>query len=166
MSPHDKDEAVAAELNAHHRVMIEYLGRLSKSLSAAASSGIDAARARRDLEDWVRDVLAPHAEEEEVTTYRAAAELDEGRLLIKSMLAEHELIRQTAANMSAAANDIEAAAYGRVLFEIFDSHQRKENDLILPLLVASKEVSLAEVMRSGDAQGHDQDHDSDHGHVH
>lgn len=158
MNHHDKDEAVAAELNAHHRVMIEYLARLSKSLSAAANSGEDGSRARRDLEDWVRDVLVPHAEEEEVTTYRAAAQLDEGRLLIKSMVAEHELIRQTAANMSAAANDVEAAAYGRALFEIFDSHQSKENDLILPLLVASKEVSLAEVMGSVGAHGHDHDH--------
>lgn len=154
MSTHDQDKTTAEELKAHRRVMIDDLGRLSKALVDAAGSEANGAQAKRELEDWVGDVLVPHAEEEETTPYRAASELPEGALLIKSMLAEHELIRQTAKNMFAATNRIEAAAYGRALFEVFDSHQRKENDLILPLLVDSDAVSLAEVMRSVQAHGH------------
>lgn len=155
MGTHDQDAAIAEELKAHHAVMIKDLDRLSRDLARAASSGIDAAQAKRNLEEWVRDVLVPHAEEEEKTTYRAASELPEGTLLIRAMLAEHELIRRTAAHMSAAEDRVEAATYGRALFDIFNSHQRKENDLILPLLVNADAVSLAAVMGNGHAHGHD-----------
>lgn len=154
MSTHEQDAAVAEKLRAHHRVMIENLDRLTKGLVDAATSGNDAAQAKRSLEEWVRDVLVPHAEEEEATTYRAAGGLPEGALLIKSMLAEHALIRQTAARMSAATDAVEAATYGRALFDIFDSHQRKENDLILPLLVDSDAVSLSSAMGGGHGHAH------------
>ncbi len=76
----------------------------------------------------------------------------------RSARADGRPIRQIAKNLSAATNQIEAAAYGRALFEVFDSHQRKENDLILPLLVDSDAVLLAELMRSAHANGHDPGH--------
>jgi hypothetical protein len=158
MRTHDEDAALAEKLKAHHAVMIRDLGRLSENLAKAPASGADAAQAKRALVDWVRDVLVPHAEEEEATTYRAAGELPEGRLLIRSMLAEHVLIRRTAEHMSAAKDPVEAATFGRALFDIFDSHQRKENDIILPLLVGSDTVSLTEVM--GRVHAHE------HGHSH
>lgn len=154
MSTHDQDAALAEELKAHHGVMIRDLDRLSRDLVDAATSGNAPAPAKRNLEAWVRDVLVPHAEEEEATTYRAAGGLPEGALLIKSMLAEHVLIRQTAASVATATNAVEAATYGRALFDIFDSHQRKENDLILPLLVNSDAVSLTSVMGGVHGHGH------------
>jgi len=154
MSTHDQDAAVAEGLKAHHAMMIKNLDRLSRDLADAASSGSGVAQAKRNLDEWVRDVLVPHAEEEERTTYPAAGDLREGALLITSMLAEHALIRQTAASMSAATDVVEAATYGCALFAIFDSHQRKENDLILPLLVDSDAVSLTSIMGSGHGHGH------------
>lgn len=160
MSTQDEDAAVAEELKAHHAVMVQDLDRLSRTLADAAASGDGTVQPARDLEQWVRDVLVPHAEEEESTSYRAAGELPEGRLLIESMLAEHALIRRTADHMSAAQNPVEAATYGRALFGIFDSHQRKENDLILPLLVDSATVSLTDVIAHGHGHGHG------HGHAH
>lgn len=160
MSTHNQDAALAEELKAHHAVKIKDLDRLSRDLANAAASGSDAAKVKRNLEEWVRDALVPHAEEEERTTYRAAGDLPVGALLIRSMLAEHALIRQTAAHMSAAEDGVEAATYGRALFDIFDSHQRKENDLILPLLVDSDAVSLTSVMGSAHGHGHG------HGHAH
>jgi hypothetical protein len=146
MSSRQEDSNVAERQVAHHRLMTEYFGRLNRALADAAGSGIDGAQARRDLEDWIRDVLVPHAEEEEASTYRAAGRLPEGALLIKSMIGEHELIRQIAGHMAAANSDIEAAAFARALFDLFDAHQRKEDELILPLLVRSNEVSLVEVI--------------------
>lgn len=154
--------------------MIKDLGRLSGDLAAAAAFGADATTAQQDLEAWIRDVLVPHAAEEEVTTYRAAGELPEGRLLIQSMLDEHVLIRQTAAHVSAEENPVATGTYARALFEIFDSHQRKENDIILPLLVESDTVSLTAVMGGGHHEhgaashehGHAGHHEHGHGHSH
>lgn len=51
----------------------------------------------------------------------------------------------------------------RALFDLFDSHQRKENHIILPLLVDADAVSLTHVM--ADSHDHAQAHDS-HEHDH
>jgi hypothetical protein len=160
------DAAVADELRAHHAIMIGDLHRLTAELFAAASTGDDSSAAKHELVQWITGVLIPHAEEEEATTYAACGELSQGRLLIESMLAEHVLIRQTAAGMSEAKDPLVAATYGRVLFDIFDSHQRKENDIVLPLLVASADVSLAEVMAGAHGHEHAHDHGGAHDHGH
>lgn len=163
---HEQDAALADELRAHHAVMIEELDRLSSALSAAAASGDASSGAKLELERWISEVLVPHAEEEEKTTYRAASGLLAGELLIKSMLAEHDLIRLTARNIKAAADPVASAAIARALFDTFDSHQRKENDIVLPLLVETDAVSLTAIM--ADAHGHSHDdgdrHRSDQGH--
>jgi Hemerythrin HHE cation binding domain len=148
----DRDAALAEELIAHHAVMVADMDRLSTALADAAAAGTDNDAPHRALRAWVHDVLVPHAAEEEETVYRAAAKLVEGALLIRSMLAEHVLIREIAAHMADATDPGQAGAYGRALFAIFESHQRKENELILPLLVAADELSLTEVM--GVAHGH------------
>ena len=145
---HEQDAALAEELKAHHARMVQDLDRFATALADAATSGNDAQGARHDLERWVADVLVPHAAEEEETTYRAAGKLADGRLLIKSMLAEHELIRLTARHVSESDDPIAAGAFARALFDMFDSHQRKENDIILPLLIDADSVSLTDVMAS------------------
>jgi hypothetical protein len=145
---HEQDAALAEELKAHHANMVQDLDRFATALAHAATSGNDAQGARHDLERWVADVLVPHAAEEEDTTYRAAGKLADGRLLIKSMLAEHELIRLTARHVSESDDPIAAGAFARALFDMFDSHQRKENDIILPLLIDADSVSLTDVMAS------------------
>lgn len=150
----DRDAAFAEELIAHHAVMVADLDRLTAALADAAATGSDIDAPHRALRDWVNNVLVPHAAEEEETTYRAAAELTEGDLLIRSMFSEHVLIREIAAHMVEATDPGAAAAYGRSLFAIFDSHQRKENELILPLLVAADGVSLVNVMGATHSHAH------------
>lgn len=157
---HD-DAAVAEELRAHHRVMMSELDELTTELLEAARTGGDATTARAALEHWISEVLVPHAAEEEASTYLSAGDLPEGRLLIESMLMEHGLIRRTAANVTSAPDVLEAAVQGRQLFDLFESHQQKENDLILPLLVDASDVSLGEVMEK--VHGH---HDGHHHHHH
>ena len=153
---HD-DAAVADELRAHHRVMMAELDRLTAELLEVARTGGDVAPAREALEHWIAQVLVPHAAEEEASTYLVAGDLSEGRLLIESMLAEHGLIRRTAGHITTATDALEAAVYGRLLFDLFESHQQKENDLILPLLVDSPNVSLGEVMEEK-VHGHHRGH--------
>lgn len=152
----EQDHALAEETKTHHAAMISDLDRLASGLVRAAATGDGAAEAKGDLERWVAEVLVPHAAEEEATTYRAAGALAEGRLLIASMLAEHELIRLTARNLAEAAEPTAAGAFAQALFDMFDSHQRKENDIILPLLLEDDSVSLTEVMAgtNGHLHGH------------
>ncbi|MFD1812692.1 hemerythrin domain-containing protein [Rhodococcus gannanensis] len=151
------DVVLARRLADHHAQMVTRLDWLSAALVDAATDG-DAAAAHSALRGWVRDELVPHAQEEERTLYPAAAELAEGALLIRSMIAEHGLIRATASAMSDASDPAVAGAYGRALFHIFDDHQWKENELILPLLVESASVSLVEVMSADECGCGHRDH--------
>lgn len=125
------DEKGAEEIRRHHAAMVADLDRLSADFAARP----DDEAAASALQDWFRDVLVPHAAEEEVTTYAAAAQLAEGRLLIDAMTREHVLIRRLVELVGTSAKPAVAAAYGRAVFETFDSHQRKENEIILPLLI-------------------------------
>lgn len=161
-SAHTTDEAMADEIRIHHAGMVSELDRLSEALVRATAEESPAARER--LTDWFRDVLVPHADEEETTTYRAASVLPEGgRLLIEAMSREHVLIKRLVGLFAAADSMAEAAAYGRAAFEAFDSHQRKENDMILPLLVAAPTVSLMETMEG--AHGHQVREQAHHAHA-
>jgi hypothetical protein len=162
----DADARLADDIRIHHSAMVTDLDRLSAALRDAGSDGDGerAGAARAALASWFADVLVPHADEEESTTYRAAAALPEGRLLIDSMVREHVLIKRLV-GLFGTASVTAAAAYGRAVFEAFDSHQRKENEVILPLLVDSPAVSLVQVM--GAAHGHQVDGPGhQHGHHH
>ncbi|MGB3696852.1 MAG: hemerythrin domain-containing protein [Gordonia sp. (in: high G+C Gram-positive bacteria)] len=167
MSTRDDDAALAERLKAHHAVMVDRLDHLSRDLAEAAAAGDDSAAASTALQEWIADVLVPHAEEEETTTYRAAGELESGRLLIRAMLDEHVLIRGIAGEIAAASDPRAAGAYARALFAAFNSHQHKENEIILPLLVDSPDVSLVEAMGGGHASGgHGHSHSHSHSHSH
>lgn len=155
---HSADARVAEEIRSHHGLMRADLDRLSAALVEAAESGSDPAPARAELTEWIRTTLVPHAEQEEATTYSAAANLPEGRLLIAAMLAEHVLIRRFADLVAHTQNPSAAGAYGRAVFETFSSHQAKENDYILPLLVEEPTISLAELMAHGHGHGSHRGH--------
>lgn len=85
-------------------------------------------------------------------------------VLITSMLAEHELIRLTARHLSESVEPAAAGAFALALFDMFDSHQRKENNIILPLLLDDGPVSLTDVMAGAHGPGHHHDHVHAHGH--
>lgn len=159
---HQPDAEIADQVREHHAVMVAELDLLTARLRDAAPEEQEAAH--RNLEEWFETVLVPHADEEEATTYRAAGQLPEGRLLVEAMVREHILIKRLVALFSMSETTA-AAAYGRAVFEAFTSHQGKENDVILPLLVDAPQVSLVQVM--GGAHGHQVgDHAHDHTHQH
>ncbi|WP_068399526.1 hemerythrin domain-containing protein [Kribbia dieselivorans] len=124
------DAASAEQIRAHHKVMVADLDRLSAAYVAQPDSST-----REPLLTWFREVLVPHAAEEEVSTYAACAKMPEGRLLIDAMVREHVLIRRLVELVGTTTDPVAAAAYGRAVFEAFESHQLKENEIILPLLL-------------------------------
>jgi hypothetical protein len=150
---HHADEEIADEIRAHHAAMVADLDRLTATLRDATHESRPVEHHR--LAEWFETVLVPHADEEEATTYHAAAELPEGTLLIEAMAREHVLIKRLV-TLFADSDGEAAAAYGRAIFEAFESHQRKENEMILPLLVDAPEVSLADVL--GHGHGHQDGH--------
>lgn len=142
------DAAAAAAVEQHHAQLSGSLRLRVEGLVAAAANRNEpvAQKARVELVGWCRDELVPHALAEEKAMYPVAQARTEGRLLVDGMLGEHEVITGLVEELDRATDPVRAAATARALQTVFDSHLAKENELVLPLLVAAPDVSLAEIL--------------------
>jgi uncharacterized protein (DUF2249 family)/iron-sulfur cluster repair protein YtfE (RIC family) len=140
-------DAVAA-VEQHHAEMGGALARHVATLVAAAARRDEpaATTARDELVRWCRDELLPHAAAEEDALYPAARRLEAGRLLVDGMTAEHRVITGLVEEITGAGDAVRAAAAARALQAVLDSHVAKENELILPLLAAAPDVSVAQLL--------------------
>lgn len=152
-----RDRELADELIAHHAEMVHQLDGLTADLLTATGDTTDAAAAKQPLVAWVHEVLLPHAAEEEATTYAAAAHLPQGAALIDAMTREHGTIKQLAAAFHGSEDVSLAAGYARSLFHVFQGHQAKENEIVIPMLLAAPAVSLRAVMAAA-PEGHQHHH--------
>jgi iron-sulfur cluster repair protein YtfE (RIC family) len=141
-----QEDSVAAErVREHHAQMAGALGSLVQHVITAAQSGtVD--DSRHTLVSWCRSELLPHAGAEETTLYSAARQLDAARLLIESMTGEHRVIAGLVDELESAADPVSVASAARALQVLFESHLGKENDLVLPALVAASSHSVAELL--------------------
>lgn len=144
-----ESEARAAEaVERHHAQLADRLAQRVEALSAlAAARRRDAADdARSDLVTWCRAELVPHALAEEQTLYAEAAKRPEARLLVEAMLAEHKLIVSLVDDLATTTDATRAAELARALTVLFGTHLAKENEQLLPLLLAATDVSVAALL--------------------
>jgi uncharacterized protein (DUF2249 family) len=148
MSQTDADHAAADTVVAHHTELTAGLTHRVAALRAAARAGADPQwrEHRQTLLAWLRTELLPHAVAEEGALYPPAGAQDRGRLLIEGMVAEHHAIGRLVTELEVAGTAVDAAGAARALAALFEVHVGKENSLVLPLLLASDEVSLATVL--------------------
>ncbi len=142
------DARAAEAVEQHHAQMAGELALRVNALVAAASARDEVrAGAERDaLVGWATHELVPHALAEEKAMYPAAQVMVEGRLLVEGMLAEHQVIVGLVDQVNEATDPVRAAAAATALKVAFDSHLAKENELVLPLLVAAPDVSVADLL--------------------
>jgi len=148
IASNEADARAAEAVEEHHAQLAGALALKVTSLSAAARARrqVDADEVRADLVTWCRTELVPHALAEEGTLYRAAAERVEARLLVEAMLAEHRVLVGLVDDLARADDAVTAAELARALLVLFESHLAKENEQVLPLLVAAPEVSVATLL--------------------
>lgn len=156
----EKDAHAAEAVVEHHAQMSGALAVKVEVLLASARRGEDVSAARDDLVAWGRGELLPHALAEEGTLYRAAGDNLRSRLLVEAMLAEHQVIGAVIDELATATDTVAAVGSAAVLRAIFDTHMSKENEQILPLLVADPAVSVADLLAGmhellGGAAGHE-----------
>jgi len=144
----EADSSAERAIRNHHAEMSGALGRLTGGLLAAAAHGDRAAArsARTELLQWCVTELVPHAAAEESVLYRAAGSRPEGRLLTRGLIDEHAVITGLVEEITRTEDVVHAAGAARALQTVFDAHAAKENDLVLPLLAADPEVSLATLL--------------------
>jgi uncharacterized protein (DUF2249 family) len=142
------DAQAAEAVEQHHAQMAGELALRVEALVAAAVARDDARAGteRAALVSWCTHELVPHALAEEKAMYPAAQVMIEGRLLVEGMLAEHQVITGLVHDLESAVEPVRAAAAATALKVAFDSHLAKENELILPLLVAAPDVSVRELL--------------------
>jgi uncharacterized protein (DUF2249 family)/iron-sulfur cluster repair protein YtfE (RIC family) len=157
----EQDAAAAEAVVQHHAIMAGALAGLTERV-VAASGNETAAQARDELVHWSVTELLPHARAEEEALYPLAAA--EGRLLVESMLGEHEVIEGLVEKLRSADTPMRAAATANALRVIFESHLTKENDLILPLVAQTPGVSLADALRGMHELLEEEDGHGEHGH--
>lgn len=140
------DEARAlAAVETHHAGMLKRLRALIAALTQAVKAHDTVAEhdAHEVLVEWCETELVPHALAEEGPLYSGAGDTPEGRLLVAGMLAEHQVIVGLVERLRAA-QGVDAAVAAGAIGEVFALHLDKENRLLMPFIVESSGLSLAE----------------------
>ena len=144
-----QDAHAAERVVGHHAEMLGTLRLLVEHVLAAASAprgATDLVPSRTHLVDWCRSELLPHAAAEEETLYAAARRLDSTRVLVAAMTDEHAVITGLVDELESTSTPVEIAAAAGALRAVFETHLAKENERLLPELVASPEHSVAEML--------------------
>ncbi len=126
---------------AHHRILGERLERRVASVSAAAAAGQPHGPAVTDLAGLMDREILPHAVAEEATIYRAAA-LAGMADIVSEMTAEHATLSEATRRLAGAVTAAEAARHAEQIGRLFERHVAKENDVLLPGLLASPGADL------------------------
>lgn len=144
----EQDAQAVEQVIEHHAQLAGALtAHIERLLNTAISGDQDAAdKVSQSLVEWCENELIPHALAEEASMYPAAYQDPTARLLVEAMIAEHRGILALVEGLRLASNPVFAAAKASALGALFDSHLIKENEQILPLLAASRDVSLAKIL--------------------
>jgi uncharacterized protein (DUF2249 family) len=142
----DADRLAEQAIRGHHAAMHAELISLVDALVDAAAAGADGADERAALLRWLDEDLVPHAAAEERALYPVAAATLWGRALVNGMLREHVAIVQAVEALRSALGPVRAAAAAKAVQALFAVHLEKENELVVPPLVASADVSVAQLL--------------------
>jgi iron-sulfur cluster repair protein YtfE (RIC family) len=148
-------EAYQAMLEHHKKLGEELVGRadaVSREVAARRPYGAAVA----SLVAYLAEEVLPHAAAEEKTIYPAAAR---ARLAstVEEMTAEHVTLSALGAQITALTDGEAAAGQARQIAGLFTAHAAKENDVLLPALLADKSADLAGLLaQMHDSTGHDE----------
>jgi iron-sulfur cluster repair protein YtfE (RIC family) len=143
--PIQQDEEAAAAIRAHHDELRDTLRVRVGDLNDAVRAGRSHVVSERAVIGYLEDDLLPHAAAEETGLYPAG---DTGltALRVRAMREEHKGIVANVERLRGAADGLEAVATASAILALFEAHLWKENELLIPALVADPNVSLGELL--------------------
>lgn len=133
-------------IRAHHRLLSERLGEHVTAVSEAVADGQPHERAVAGLVAYLAGEILPHALAEEQTIYRAAAARAGLADTVSVMTGEHRELTEAAARLADMPGGNAAAEQSRQLAELFTEHVSRENDVVLPALLADEDTDLAALL--------------------
>jgi uncharacterized protein (DUF2249 family) len=140
----ERDDEARRKILAHHEELLEGVrDRVAAVIGATAAGELyDAARA--ELVAYLAGEVLPHAAAEETTIYLASSGVGLGEK-VEAMVAEHRVLEGQVEALAAAADPATCSRVSAELSELFARHVAVENDVLLPALLGSGDVSLADV---------------------
>jgi hypothetical protein len=135
----------ADAIRAHHVELHAALRDRVLAVLAAARGGSSPTTPRDDVLAFLDGELLPHARAEEEALY-PAGDVGPSALLVEAMIAEHRDIVGRIEALRGADDAIEIVAGASAILALFESHLAKENDRLIPALVARPDVSLGELL--------------------
>ncbi len=139
------DVQAAAAIRVHHRELRDGLQTRVLNLEDAVRSGQAHDDTRDSVLAYLDEDLLPHAAAEETALY-PAGDSGASELLVRAMREEHRNLVAHVEAMRTAGDAFTAATTASAILALFESHLSKENDLLVPALLADPGVSLAALL--------------------
>ena len=133
-------------MRTHHRMLSEQLAAHVSAVSEAAAAGRPHQAAVAGLVAYLAGEVLPHAAAEEQTIYPAASEHTDLVGTVSAMTAEHKALSAAAERLARLTGGAAAAGQARQIAELFAEHAARENDVLLPALLADHDVDLAALL--------------------
>lgn len=147
-------EAYEAVLE-HHERLGEELAARADAVSGAVAAGQPYGAAVAGLVAYLAEEVLPHAAAEEKTIYPAARRAGLAGT-VEEMLVEHVTLSALGARVASLTDGKAAAEQAQQVARLFTAHAAKENNLLLPALLADTSVDLAGLLaRMHGGAGHD-----------
>ncbi|MHB1711252.1 MAG: DUF2249 domain-containing protein [Acidimicrobiales bacterium] len=138
-------EAFEAML-AHHRALTESVSIRVAALTKAVAGRSAHEAARVELVAYLAGEVLPHALAEEHTIYPVAGSSAALAVTVNEMVGEHQALAVAIEQLANAPSGREAAEQAEAIYSLFAAHVAKENDVLLPPLLADDRVDLAQLL--------------------
>ena len=138
-------DGVVDAIRTHHQQLEQAVAAGALAVRDAADRLGDVAPARDALVLLMLQEVLPHAAAEESTLYDVGATLPDTALLVRAMVAEHRRLEALVNELARARTSGAMAASAGGVRALFEAHLAKENDTLLPALVAH-DVDLARLL--------------------
>ncbi|MGN6610590.1 MAG: DUF2249 domain-containing protein [Angustibacter sp.] len=142
---HSRQDDVVDAIRRHHEQLEQAVAAGALGVRDAADRLGDVAPARDALVLLLLQEVLPHAAAEESTLYDVAATLPRTELLVRAMVAEHRRLEGLVNELARARTSGAMAASAGAVRALFEAHLAKENDDLIPELVAH-DVDLARLL--------------------
>ncbi len=134
-------------MRTHHRLLSEQVGGRAAAITEAVSAGRSHDVAVADLIAYLAEEILPHAMAEEETVYPAVVAASAGLIgTVSEMATEHGTLSAAAEALAGLADGTAAAEQARQIADLFAAHAAKENDVLLPALLANDDTDLAALL--------------------
>jgi uncharacterized protein (DUF2249 family) len=148
-------EAYEAMREHHKRLGKELAGR-ADAVSGDVAAGRPYGAAVAGLVAYLAEEVLPHAAAEEKTIYPAAARAGLAST-VAEMTAEHVTLSALGAQIATLPGGEAAAGQAQQIAGLFTAHAARENDVLLPALLADKSADLPGLLAQlHDSTGHDE----------